>query len=67
MLRSNLGDLLPLFSDLAERREGAGVEGETAKAGMQGGGTTKAGGHFHEPGHPSDLQLPHLYSSRWKE
>ena len=67
MLRSNLWDFLPLFSDLAEQIEGAGVEVKTAKARMQGGGTTKAGGHFHEPGHLTDLQLPHLYSSRWKE
>ena len=66
MLRFNLWDFLSLFSDLAEQIEGAGVEVKTAKARMQGGGPTKVGGHFHELGHLTDFQLPHLHSSGWK-
>lgn len=55
MLRFNLWDFLSLFSDLAKQKQGAGIEVETAKARMQGGGPTKVGGHFHELGHLTDL------------
>lgn len=72
MLRLSLWDFLPLFSDLAKWMEGEGGEVETARprgAGMRGGGPTTARGRILSPcgpAHLTDLQLPHLYSSRWE-